>query len=126
MPEFTKPVSLSDLIYWVKQELLSEEAKKKDPVPLFTIDEVTVEVNFVADAKVKAGVTIFKVVELGGEVGGQAVQKATIKMSPIIKREQIISKLQDADPEIMKIIEEDTYKAIFKGKKEEKEITPSR
>lgn len=126
MSDFMNPTSLSDLIYWVKQELLSEEANKKDPVPLFAIDEIMVEVNFVVDATVKSGVSIFKVVEFGSEIGGQAVQKATIKMSPIIKREQIIDRLKDSSPEIMKVVEENTYKAILKGKREQEEITPPR
>lgn len=123
MPELTKPVSLSDLIYWVKQELISDEVKKKDPIPLFTIDEITVEVNFVVDTKVKAGVSFLKVVDFGSEVGGKAVQKATVKMRPIINRDQLIEELP---PDEKENIERNTRKVIFKGNTEKKEIIPPR
>ncbi len=49
-------VKLNELIHWVKKELLSEKAKENDPEPLFIIDEVTVEVNFVLSGK---GTTLF-------------------------------------------------------------------
>ena len=85
-----KPVSLRDLIYWVKEELLSSQARQDDPVPLFAIDEVTVEVNFVVEGTLKGGFSALKIVEAGSEVSEERVQKAMIKMTPILEREQVM------------------------------------
>lgn len=116
MPEMMNPASVSDLIYWVKKELLSEEARKKDPVPLFSIEEVTVEVNFVVDTNVKAGVSILKVVDFGSEIGGQAVQKATIKMKPLVKSEELLEELsQEEKDKIRKSAIVGLFKGTLKG-----------
>jgi len=86
--DLARSVSLSELIAWVKQDLLSEEARKNDPVPLFTIDEVTVEVNFTVEANNEGKISL-KIIEFGGGVSGQTVQKATIKLTPILTKEEI-------------------------------------
>ena len=126
MEDSKKHVSLRELIHWVKQELLSEEAQGEDPVPLFVIDEVTVEVNFVVDGKLKSGFSAFKVVEVGSEVAEQRVQKATIKMTPILNREQIIDEWVTADPERVKVVKSQSVKAYLKGRIRGKETAPKR
>ena len=108
-----RSVSLSELIAWVKQDLLSEEARNNDPVPLFTIDEVTVEVNFTVEANDEGKISL-KIIEFGGGVSGQTVQKATIKLTPILTKEESIQLLKKKHPELFKEVEE-TIKVVFRG-----------
>jgi hypothetical protein len=126
MTEKTKPISLSDLIYWVKQELLSEEARKNDPVPLFAIDEITVEINFIVEGTVKGGFSALTIVEAGSEVSEQRVQKATIKMAPILDRAMVIDELVASNPEIVEVVKSESVKAILKGKTKTKKTAPAR
>ncbi len=121
-----KPVSLRDLIYWVKQELLSEEAQQEDPVPLFTIDEVTVEINFVVEGTLKGGFSALKIVEAGSEVSEQRVQKATVKLTPILEREQLIDEMVAANPQIIEVVKSNAVKAILKGRTQAEETAPPR
>ncbi len=121
-----KPVSLQDLIYWVKQELMSEDAQQNDPVPLFTIDEVTVEVNFVVDGTLKGGFSVLKIVEAGSEVSEQRVQKAIVKMTPILGREQVIDEMVASNPEIVEVVKSESVKAILKGRVPTTEAAPRR
>ena len=39
-----KPIGLAELIYQVKRELLNPDIRKDDPVPLFAVDEIELEV----------------------------------------------------------------------------------
>ncbi len=126
MASDNKPVSLIDLIYWVKQELLSEEARKKDPVPLFTIDEIAVEVNFMVEGTMKGGFSALKVVEAGSEVSEQRVQKATIKLTPILDREQVVDELVASNSEILEIVKSDSVRALLKGKRQPLKVAPPR
>ena len=126
MSDNKRPISLSELIYWVKQELLSEEARKKDPVPLFTIDEVTVEVNFVVEGTIEGGFSVLKIVEVGSEVLEQQVQKATIKMTPILDREQVVDELVASNPEILEVVKSESVKAVLKGKTQAAKTAPTR
>ncbi len=118
MKELTRPVSLSELVHWVKQDLLSKEALENDPIPLFAIDEITVEVNFVVESKAKGGISLLQVLEFGGEVGAQSVQKATIKMTPILDREEMIDELVARRPEIVKEMRSEHARVVFRGKAE--------
>ena len=123
MPGNKKPISLSELIYWVKQELLSDEARKKDPVPLLVIDEVTVEVNFVVDGEVGAGFSALQVVEVGSKVKDQRVQKATIKMTPILDREQLLDELATLYPDLLKKVGKRSG-ALFKAQGAKVKVAP--
>jgi hypothetical protein len=121
-----RPISLRELIQWVKQELLSEEAQKKDQVPLFTIDEVTVEVNFVVDGKLKSGFSALRIVEAGSEVSEKRVQKAIIKMTPILERQQMIDELVTLRPEIAEGVKSKSARAFLKGRVEDESTVAPR
>ena len=115
MTKKRKPICLSELIFWVKNELLAEEALKKDPIPLFAIEEVTVEVNFVVSGNLKGGFNL-QVVEADAEIEEQRVQKATVKMTPLLDREQVIEELVETRPEIIEIVKSKSVKAVLKGR----------
>jgi hypothetical protein len=95
-------------------------------VPLFTIDEITIEVNFVVEGTIKGGFSALKVVEAGSEVSEQRVQKATIKMTPILRREQIIDELVASNPEVLQVVKSESVRAVLKGRMKVEETAPVR
>ncbi len=93
MPRDTRnAVRLSELIHWVKKELLSDEAFRDDPVPLFVIDEVTVEVNFVISGEGEGSFDL-QVVKADAKVAEERVQKAIVRMKPIVPYERVRERL---------------------------------
>lgn len=107
-------IKLSELINWVKKELLSEEAKRDDPVPLFVIDEVTVEVNFVLSGEGEGGIDL-KIVKAGAKVGEERIQKATVKMKSLISYEELASEFSKKHPEIREKVLDESVKVLLKG-----------
>jgi hypothetical protein len=126
MPKDSESMHLRELIYRVKQELLSAEYQEKDPDPLFAIDEVTLEVHFVVEKQMSGGLSILKVVEFGSELSGQQVQKAIVKMRPILPREQIIGEFLAGDPERAKALKYDSVQGILKGRTDTEETSSPR
>lgn len=118
-------VKLNELINWVKQELLSKEARSKDPVPLFVIDEVTVEVNFVLSGKGGGGFDL-KVVKADAEVSEERIQKAIVRMKPLLSHEEVVDKLLTEYPQIKEEIVNDSVKVILKGRGSDEESVPKR
>jgi len=106
-----KTVKLSELIRWVKKELLSDEALQDDPVPLFVVDEVTVEVNFVLSGGGKAGLNL-QVVTVGTEVTAEQVQKAIVRMKPLVPYERVRDKL---GKEQLEHLENEGIRVLLKG-----------
>jgi len=112
MPLDTKStVKLSELIRWVKKELLSDEARRDDPMPLFVIEEVTVEVNFVLSGGGKAGFNL-QVVMADAEVTEERVQKAIVRMKPLVPYEGVRARLGE---EQLEYIEKEAAKVLLKG-----------
>jgi len=117
-------ISLSDLIYWVKKELFLPLEKNENPVPLFMIDEITVEVNFVVSGASKGGFDL-KVVSLEGDVSEERVQKATVHMRPIIPMSVLSERLQK-DPEERERILDNSIKVLYKGSYGSEDVPPER
>ena len=114
-------VKLNDLIHWVKMELLSDEALRNDSIPLFVIDEVTVEVNFVLSGKGEGGFDLL-VVKAGAEVGEERVQKAIVKMKPIVPYERVRERLEEKQ---LKHLEDRAVRVLVKGRDlSEQDIPP--
>ena len=93
MNKKTKELGLSDLIYRIKQDLLSEAAHERDKLTVFSIDEITLEVNFVITGDINSGFNI-GVVTLGSQVSEERIQKVTLKMTPLVTRDQIIEDIK--------------------------------
>ena len=94
-------VKLSDLIQWVKKELLSNEVFRDDAVPLFQIDEVTVEVNFVLTGEGEGGFDL-RVVKAGAKVAEERVQKAIVRMRPTVVYKQVEAEFGEEQSKSMK------------------------
>ena len=104
-------VKLSELIHWVKKELLSDEALRDDPMPLFVIDEVTVEVNFVLSGGGKGGFDL-QVVKADAEVAEERVQKAIVRMKPLVPYERVRERLEEKH---LKHLEDRVVRVMVKG-----------
>jgi hypothetical protein len=109
---FKKTIGISDLIARLKTELLSKQ--NTDEPNLFSIDEITVEVNFVIDGNIESGFNL-GVVTLGSEVSEERVQKITVKMSPIVSKQQLIEKINRQPEEASKVLEASS-RAVLRGK----------
>lgn len=108
-------VKLSELIHWVKQELLSEETRHTDPVPLFVIDEVTLEVNFVLTGEGQGGFDV-KVVKAGAKVTEERVQKATIKMKPLVPYNKLAEEFANREPHLVEQVMKQSVKVLLRGR----------
>lgn len=112
MPIDTKDtVKLSKLIHWVKRELFSEEAHGDDSLPLFVIDEVTVEVNFVISGEGEGGFDL-QVVKAGAKVAEERVQKAIVRLKPLVPYERVRERLEERH---LKHFENKAIKLLIKG-----------
>jgi len=104
MSEQYELISLAELIDQIKADLL---APRENPDPAFYIDgiEVTAQVvatrNRTEGGKAGIGLSVLGVkadagVDTHGSLGGQATQTVTIKLSPLISREQHWQRLDKA------------------------------
>lgn len=115
-------VKLSELIYWLKRELLSEEMFEGDPLPLFVIDEVSVEVNFVVSGETEGGFDL-QVVKVGAKIAEERVQKAVVRMKPLVPYERVRERLEERH---LKHLEDKVVRIIVKGSDSPEEGIPPR
>lgn len=108
-------VKLSELIHWVKQELLSEETRRTDPVPLFVVDEVTLEVNFVLTGEGEGGFDV-KVVKAGAKVTEERMQTVTIKMKPLVPYNKLAEEFAKQKPHLIEQVMEDSVRVLLRGR----------
>lgn len=117
-----KPISLGKFIEAVKHDLVttySDDAEK-----LFMIDEIIVEASFVITGEVDGKLDL-KVVQLGSKVSEERIQKASIRLTPIISREDRIKQLEDDDAAYQQAIE--VAKITLRGgKSSDTDETPPR
>jgi len=109
------PLSLGEFINWIKQDLLVSQSAEEDPAPFFVIDEVTVEVNFVVTGSIKGGFNFLKVVEAGSEVSEDRVQKATIRLKPMLSHDEIIERTKSEHPEVYQRTTEKGFRFYLRG-----------
>lgn len=120
--DIKKTVKLSELIHWVKEELLSDEVFRDDPVSLFVIDEVTVEVNFVLSEEGGGGFNL-QVVKADAKIADERVQKAVVRMKPIVPYDRVIDKLEEGE---LEYIEKEAARVLVKGRVLPEQSVPSR
>jgi hypothetical protein len=94
MAQSNKILGIAELIQRIKQDLLVPQSGK-DP-SLFSIDEITLEVNFTVSGDINSGFDL-GVVTLGSDVSEERVQKVTVKLSPLVSKQQMINTLNQ-DP----------------------------
>lgn len=108
-----KSIGLTELIYQVKRELLSSESRQNDPVPLFVVDEIELEVAITVSREGQAGINI-QVFSLGGGASRADAQTVRVKLKPLRTREELIADLQKRDPGLFDTMTEESL-LLLKG-----------
>ena len=111
MPRSNKSLGLVDLIQRMKQDLLNVPPSSEPE--LFSIDEVTLEVNFTVSGDIESGFD-FGVVTLGSNVSEERIQKVTIKMTPLVSKQQMIDKINQDSQKAQAIVVTSTQ-ALTRG-----------
>ena len=110
----TKPIGLTELIYQVKRELLSSESRQDDPVPLFAVDEIELEVAVTVSREGQAGINI-QVLSVGGGASRADAQTVRVKLKPLRTREELIADLQKRDPHLFDTMTEESLNLLKGG-----------
>ena len=107
------PVGLTELIHQVKRELLSPESRRDDPVPLFAIDEIQLEVAVSVSREGQAGINI-QVLNVGGGLAREDAQTVRVTLRPLRTREELIAELKERDPQLFARMTEESL-ILLKG-----------
>ena len=107
------PIGLAELSYQMKQELLSPESRWNDPVPLFVVDEIELELAVTVSREGQAGINI-QVFSVGGGTSRQDAQTVRVKLKPLRSREELIADLQKRDPNLFATMTEESL-TLLKG-----------
>jgi len=108
-----KPIGLTELIYQVKRELFSSGSRQDDPVPLFAVDEIELEVAVTVSREGQAGINI-QVLNLGGGASRADAQTVRVKLKPLRTREELIADLRTRDPQLFDTMTEEAL-SLLKG-----------
>jgi hypothetical protein len=118
MPEESR-VELAELIEQVKQELLSTYPSNKTNTPFLSVDSIELELQVTVKKEAKGGVKINVLQFGGGEISGGGsrddVQKVKVTLSPLLKKEQLLSIYQKQNPEQWQQFLETSVEALTKG-----------
>jgi hypothetical protein len=104
---------LTDLIYQVKKELLSPESRRADPVPLFSVEAIELEVAVSVRREGQAGVNI-QVLSAGGGVAREDAQTVRVTLRPLRTREELIAELRQRDPKLFADMADESLR-LLKG-----------
>jgi hypothetical protein len=104
-------IGLAELIYEVKRELLNEDGVDKDPVPLFAVDSIELEVAVSVSREGKAGVNI-QVLNVGGGASREDAQTVRVTLKPLYSRVELLERLRERKPMIIEEIVEDAVKTL--------------
>lgn len=89
-------IGLQELMYQVKKELLTQTPD--DPVPLFYVQGVELELDIAVRKEGRAGIKIY-IVDVGGGGSHEKAQRVKVSLSPLYSREEMRS-LAERDPVI--------------------------
>ncbi|BAZ12526.1 hypothetical protein NIES4071_43570 [Calothrix sp. NIES-4071] len=118
MPEDNR-VELAELIEQVKKELLSTYPSDKSNTPFLSVDSIELELQVTVKKEAKGGVKINVLQFGGGELSGGGsrddVQKVRVTLSPLLKKEQLLSIYQKNNPEQWQQFLKTSVEALTKG-----------
>ncbi len=109
-----KPIGLAELIEQVKRELLSTEPGVEGTIPLFSVDEVVLELQVELRKEGNAGLHI-QVVEIGGDIGRQDTHNVKVTLTPLLSKEERIRLYKTHYPERWAALEYGSVIAGLKG-----------
>lgn len=111
--EETKSIGLAELINQVKRELLTPEKRRDDPVPLFAVDEIQLELTVSVNREIDGGINI-QVLSLGGVTTNEKAQTARVTLKPLLSKEEIVADLRQSNPEVFEQMKRDSKRALTK------------
>ena len=106
-------IGLRELIYQVKKELLTQSPD--DPVPLFYVEGVDLELRVTARKEGQAGVKIY-VVDIGGEIGQEQAQTVRVSLRPLYTREEMRHLVEQdpvLGPQLRRVATQGAVKGLF-------------
>ena len=112
------PIGLAEFIEQVRRELLSTEPGVDGSVPLFSVDEITLELQVEVHREGNAGLQIH-VVEISGGIGHQDTHNVKVTLTPLLSKEERIRLYKIHYPERWAALEYASVKAGLKGSSEE-------
>jgi len=110
MPE---EIGLQELMYQVKKELLA--LSPDDPVPLFYVEGVQLELGVIARKEGQAGIKLY-VVDIGGGGGQERAQTVRVQLRPLYSREEIRRFLEQdpvLGPKLRRVATQGAAKGLF-------------
>jgi hypothetical protein len=110
----TNGIGLAEFINEIKRELLSLETEKQENVPLFSVDEVELELQVTVRKEGGGGLSI-QVIQLGGQIGRHDVQRAKVTLTPLLTKEERLEYFKTHYPENWKALQEGQIQATMKG-----------
>ena len=93
-------LGLTELIEQIKQDLLAHELDASTP-PLFSIEEINLELQVTVEKTGSAGVNI-SVLQAGVQKSAQDIQSIQVKLTPLLSRDQRIAAMKENYPELWK------------------------
>ena len=104
-------IGLQELMYQVKKELLAQSAD--DPVPLFYVEGVELELSVAARKEGQAGVRL-SVVDIGGRGGHERAQTVRVRLRPLYSREEM-RRFVEQDPVLGPQLRQVATQGMLKG-----------
>lgn len=111
-------IGLAELVNELKRELLPLETDAQENVPLFSVDQVELELQ-VAVTKEAGGGLLIQVIQLGGRVERHNVQTVKVTLTPLLEKEERLQYLKARYPENWQALQEGQMRATFKGPSQE-------
>ncbi len=90
-------IGLAEFCEQVKRELLTPEAEGKSSVPIFSVDEVVLQLQVAVSKEGKGGIKIY-VLDIGGGAKVDEIQKVTVKLKPILSKEERLNLYKSLNP----------------------------
>jgi hypothetical protein len=95
----SKPIGLRELVWKVKEELLSQGSVKTDPEPLLAVDEVELELAVSVTREGEAGISV-QVLSLGGSRSRADSQTVRVRLKPLFDKEELKADLLKRDQDL--------------------------
>jgi Trypsin-co-occurring domain 2 len=116
MPQ-DNPIGLTELIEQVKRELLTPDVGAGADIPLFSVDEVSLELQVTVHKDAHGGIKVY-VVELGGGIARDDGHKVNVTLTPLLSKEERIRLYKTHNPSRWQWVERMSVDAAMKGDSE--------
>jgi hypothetical protein len=111
------PIGLTELIEQVKRELLTPDVGAGGDIPLFSVDEVSLELQVTVHKDAHGGIKIH-IAELGGDIARETVQKVNVTLTPLLSKEERIQLYKAHNPKGWQWVERMSVDSAMKGSAE--------